>query len=384
MINVLHLIDQYHIGGPGKTILNTAKFIERNKFAIHVGAFLHPGQETELSKEVTRNGIDLLALKDIRGISIENLKSILRYIDMKKISIFHGHGYKADIYGVLLKILRKNVTVVTTHHGWIRNTRSQLAFGKLARIGSALFDHTIIVSNEMMRHLPRTTVKKKRYSVIHNAIVATDYEATGTREKQRALLGVEPNEIMLLSVGRLSKEKGCNNLLKAFEIAQKHYNNVKLVYVGDGPLVDELKGQIIRSNLKENALLCGHHQNVQPYYEAADIFICPSDTEGLSNAILEAMAFSIPVIATDVGGNPEIIVHQVNGLLVPPQNIVALKEAICLLLSNSSMRRKLGQSGYETIVGEFSFEQRTSKIESLYIRLVIGKNVQRAKRGGNA
>jgi len=134
--------------------------------------------------------------------------------------------------------------------------------------------------------------------------------------------------------------------------------------------VDELKGKIIRSNLTENVLLCGHHQHVQPYYEAADIFICPSDTEGLSNVILEAMAFSIPVIATDVGGNPEIIVHQVNGLLVPPKNILTLKDAICLLMSNSIVRQKLGHSGYETVVSEFSFEQRTLKMENIYIGLV--------------
>lgn len=373
MINVLDLIDQYRIGGPGKTIINTAKFIDRNQFTLHVGSFVPDGCETELSTEVIKNGIDLLLLKDIRGISAENFKSILAYIDTNNISIFHSHGYKADIYGMLLRFFRKKLVILTTHHGWIRNTWTQVVLGGLAAKASFQFDHTIIVSNEMKRHLPRITLKKKKYSVIHNAIRVTDYKATGVRDKQRSLLGVKEDEIVLLSLGRLSREKGCKNLLDAFEIVHQQYNNVKLVYVGDGPLMTHLKDKIVRYNLSEKVLLCGHHQQIQPFYEAADIFICPSDTEGLSNAILESMAFSIPVIATDVGGNPEIIVQQVNGLLVPPKNIPALKDAICLLVSNSSVRQKLGYSGYKTVLSEFSFDRRTLKIENLYSRLVKEK-----------
>lgn len=370
-------MDQYRLGGPGKTIINTAKFIDRKQFTLYIGSFLPNGCETELSVEAIKNGIHLLSLKDIRGcISIENIKSVLRYIDKNNISIFHGHGYKADIYGIFLRFFRKNLIFVTTHHGWIRNTPSQVVFGKLARIGSTLFDHTIIVSNEMIRYLPRITVKKKRYSVIHNAIRATDYAATGVQEKQRTLLGVKPNEIILLSVGRLSKEKGCNNLLNAFEKVQQQYNNVILVYVGDGPLMDELKKRITQSVLSEKVILCGHQQLVQPFYEAADIFICPSDTEGLSNVILEAMAFSIPVIATNVGGNPEIITDKINGLLVPSKNADALADAIQFLASQPEMRRKLGSSGYKTVLNEFSFYRRTLKIQDLYLKLISNKSIE--------
>lgn len=378
MINVLDLIDQYRIGGPGKTIINTAKFIDKNQFTLHVGSFVPDGCETELTTEAMKNGIHLLLLKDIRGISAENFKTILTYIDKNNISVFHSHGYKADIYGMLLRSFRKKLVILTTHHGWIRNTWTQVILGGFVAKASFQLDHTIIVSHEMKRHLPKITLKKNQYSVIHNAIRVDDYKETGVRDKQRSVLGVQENDIVLLSVGRLSKEKGCKNLLDAFEIVHQQYNNVKLVYIGDGPLMTDLKDKIEHNNLSENVLLCGHHQHVQSFYEAADIFICPSDTEGLSNAILEAMAFSIPVIATDVGGNPEIIVHQVNGLLVPPKNIPALKDAICSLVSNRSVRQKLGHSGYDTVLSAFSFNRRTLKIEDLYTRLVKEKNAAQA------
>ena len=125
--------------------------------------------------------------------------------------------------------------------------------------------------------------------------------------------------------------------------------------------------------MTENVLLCGYHKHVQPYYETADIFVCPSDTEGLSNVILEAMAFSIPVIATNVGGNPEIVVHEKNGLLVPPKDSSALANAVKMLISEPDRRMRYGRSGFDTVTKAFTFEMRTLKIQELYQKLIQRK-----------
>lgn len=373
MINVLHLIDHYRVGGPGKTIINTAKYIDRKIFTLHIGSFLPVGNETELSSEIEKNRIALLPLKDTRGFSFKNFQLLSRYIDLENISILHSHGYKADIYGILLCIFRRNLIVLTTHHGWIRNTITQVILGGTTLKLSFLFAHTILVSKEMKRHLSRYALKKKKYSIIHNAIRIEDYRPQGNRDEHRKLINVNKDDIVLLSVGRLSKEKGCLNLLNAFNKIYKKNKNIKLVYVGDGPIMDIMKNQIDELNLTRSVILSGHHRVVQPYYEAADIFICPSDTEGLSNVILEAMAYSLPVVATEVGGNPEIIKDQMNGLLVPPQNALALANAINILVLNPDMRTLLGRSGYDTIVDKFSFSMRTQKIEDLYMKLLKEK-----------
>lgn len=374
MINVLHLIDQYRIGGPGKTIINTAKVIDGNIFTIHIGCFLPNMKETEISAEIRQNQIEFLPLIDCRGISIKNFRTLLTYIDEKRISIYHCHGYKADIYGLLLRFLRRNLVIMTTHHGWIKNKFSQSILEWFVLTLSFLFDHTIIVSNEMKRHLPQRTLRKGTYSILHNAIRLGDYKKKKIRDSQRNSLGVKQNEIVLLSVGRLSREKGCKNLLDAFAVVCQRHNNVKLVYVGDGPLMIDLQEQITQYSLSDNVILCGHHQQVQSFYEGADIFVCPSDTEGLSNVILEAMAFSIPVVATAVGGNPEIIAHQTNGLLVPPKNPIVLADAICILISDPNKRIKYGRAGYETVLNGFSFDARTFKIQDLYLKLKKGKD----------
>ena len=369
MIKILHLIDQYKVGGPGKTIINTAKYIDRNIFRLHIATFRPDGNDTELSQEIKRCGIDYLSLEDLKGISWKNLWSLLNYINVNNISIYHSHGYKADVYGILLHLLKNDLIIITTHHGWIRNTLTQVIVGKITLKSSFLFAHTIIVSDEMKRHLSKYVLRNMKYSVIHNAIRMEDYCINGIREEQRQLMNIKKNEIVLLSVGRLSKEKGCLNLLDAFIKINQNNKNIKLVYVGDGPLVAYLEKQIKKFNVSDNVLLMGHNQRVQPYYEAADIFISPSDSEGLSNVILEAMAYSIPVVATNVGGNPEIIKHQVNGILVEPRNVDALAEAINYLILNPDKRADLGLSGYNNVVRNFSFDTRTKEIEYLYLKL---------------
>lgn len=122
--------------------------------------------------------------------------------------------------------------------------------------------------------------------------------------------------------------------------------------------------------------MLGHFKQVQPFYEASDIFICPSVTEGLSNSILEAMSFSIPVIATKVGGNPEIIEHGVNGLLVPAKNSNELANAIQILVENSKKCSELAENGLNTIKNNFSFKERTKRLQKIYIESLskVGKN----------
>ena len=369
MINVLHLIDHYRIGGPGKTIINTAKYIDRDLFTLHVACFLPEGCETELSTEIKKNKIAFLSLQDVRGISLYNIRTLIKYIDMYDISIYHGHGYKADIYGILLCALRRKMIILTTHHGWIRNTYAQVILGWVTIKLSFLFEHTIIVSEEMQRYLSKYTLKKGSFTTIHNAIRMEDYKAQGIRDEQRKLINADEDDIVLLSVGRLSDEKGCINLLNAFLRVYHKNQKIKLLYVGDGPLMSTLMKKMKKFNLTKSVILCGYHRLVQPYYEAADIFICPSDTEGLSNVILEAMAYSLPVIATNVGGNAEIIDHKINGLLVPPKNETALANTITQLTENSELRKILSRSGYETVKNKFAFDKRTKRIENLYLRL---------------
>jgi glycosyltransferase involved in cell wall biosynthesis len=371
MINILHIINQYNIGGPGKTIINTAKYIDKNRFRIAVGMFVPEDKNTELSKEIRKNGIEFLELMDTRGFSYKNLRNILDYIEKNKISIMHCHGYKSDLYGLITLMMRyKKIVVITTHHGWIRNSLKQIIFGSLTLKGSFLFDHVILVSKDMERHLINFKMKKKKISVLHNAIVASDYKPEGLRHFVRSKLGIEEDEVLLLYVGRLSPEKGSENLLKAFKIISEKSKKAKLIYVGEGTLMNSLLNYVYQENLNSRVKFLGHCKQVQLFYEAADVFICPSDTEGLSNTILEAMAFSLPVIATKVGGNPEIISHERNGILVNPRNPEDLSNAILKLVDNKCNRLRLGSKGHKTIKTKFSFEERTLKLQSLYSNLL--------------
>lgn len=143
----LHLIDQYRTGGPGKTIINTAKYIDPARFVVHVGLFFSgKSANSEFVNKVREEGIPHLVLSDKRGICLSNLRKLMAYIRREGIKIIHTHGYKTDIHGVILKFLLRNVYLITTHHGWISNTLYQKFFARLDLLMTVFFDGVTVVA----------------------------------------------------------------------------------------------------------------------------------------------------------------------------------------------------------------------------------------------
>ncbi len=162
-IKVLHLIDQYRTGGPGKTIMNTAKYIDHVRFEVHVGLFFsEESPNSEFVDRIRKEGIPHLLLADKRGINLFNLRKLTIYIRKEGIKIIHTHGYKTDIHGVVLKILLRNVRLVTTHHGWITNTFSQKLFARLDLLATVFFDGITVVAESLLPMIPWLTKKTGR------------------------------------------------------------------------------------------------------------------------------------------------------------------------------------------------------------------------------
>lgn len=366
-INVLHLIDHYRIGGPGKTIINTCKFIDKKKYEIHIGSFLENDTiDTEFSRKIKDLDIPYMSLFDRRGISLQNIRKISNYTKAHDIHILHCHDYKTDLHGILYKILFPKIKVVTTHHGWINNNLSQRIFSLLALKGSFILDGVIAVSDKLYELFPIMSKLRKNRVTIHNGIVLSDYQSHGQRDEIRKKFGVQPDDILLGVVGRLSPEKGCVEMLEAFNDATQKMKYIRLMYVGEGDLDSRLSQRIKDLKLENKVILAGYHNPVQPYIEALDILVCPSHTEGLSNVILEALAFDKAVIATHVGGNPEIITDMKNGLLVAPANPAKLTKAILRLTTSGEMRKAFAAEGKITLSEKFDFLVRTRRLIKFY------------------
>jgi len=339
MTHVLHLIDTYRIGGPGKTVINSARLIDP-AYVVHVAAFTHPEERhNEFARAVTAAGIPFLPLPERKRFDVDHVRQTRRYIRDHDIRIVHAHGYKTDAFGYAVA-WRLPVCLVTTHHGWIRNTWYDrlTAFGALQL--TRLLDGVEVVSPALLAELPRSVRRSGRGDVVKNGIVIADYEPKGRRDAVRAELQCGPDVLMVGVIGRLSREKGCLEMIEAA---------ARAAGVGD------------------RVVMLGHRQ-VPPVLEALDVLVSPSHTEGISNAILEAMTAGVPVVATRVGGTPEILTDGVSGLLIPPADPGAIAEAVDRLAADDALADRLRRGARARIDEAFSFHARMRAEEAFYHR----------------
>ena len=374
MGGVLHIIDQFRTGGPGKTVINTARFSGNTEYRVHVATFVPKDMDhSEFSKEVVDKGIPLLKLDDGRGISYKNMRILSGYIVNHDISVLHSHAYKADFHCLALKSFTRKILLVTTHHGWITNTFRQKKFANLDLMLSGHFDGVITVSEKLLQSIPRKTRNNLRKMVIHNALVLEDYAPQGMRHEIRNSYGFGESDIVIGVVGRMSEEKGPLEMIEAFNYARRKTGAGRLLFIGEGPMSNPVKKRIGELALEKEVILAGYQNPVQPFYEAMDILVSPSYTEGLSNVILEALAYKLPVIATHVGGNSEIITNGVDGILVENNSAPVLGEALSILLSDGQIRRQYGERGHETVRNRFEFRNRVAKERAFYDAIIRQK-----------
>lgn len=383
-LRVLHIIDQHKIGGPGKTIVNSARFSDKQRFEIHVATFLPGGNlNTELSREICSKNIPHLFLIDVPGINIENFNRLREYIRRCKISILHCHGYKSEVYAYMLKLCCRSLIFVATYHGWITNDRSQKVIVKITQLFSFLFDGIITVAYDILQKLPKITKAWTICRVIHNAIVLEDYIVSGSRQAVRNQYGIRDDEFVIGVIGRLSPEKGCIEAIDALSNLKRISIKARLMIIGDGPLKHDLVQYARDQKIDGQIVFTGHVHPVHPLYMALDLVISPSYSEGISNVILEGMAFRKPIIATAVGGTPEIITNNINGILIPPRDSSALSDAIAVFIKDLKVKHRLVESGYETIINHFDFKQHQQKVENFYEDIIDFKNRKIFRKNNN-
>ena len=191
----------------------------------------------------------------------------------------------------------------------------------------------------------------------------------------------------VITTARLSKEKGIDILLRAWARVVRQEKGLKLIIVGDGPLAGELKKLSESLGVTESVTFMGMIQNVMGYLKNADLFVLPSRTEGLSNALLEAMSYGLPCIATKVGGNIELVgeddhkkimpgkfIIARNGLLVNPDDVEGISEAMLYLIRNGIEREEMGNKGRLYIEKNYSIDLIADKYIALYRRMLDRKS----------
>lgn len=234
-------------------------------------------------------------------------------------------------------------------------------------------DGFITISHEIDQELESLNVDPQKRFFIPNGVDTARYVPASEEYKQklRAELSLPLQATIVVYAGRLVPEKRVDHLLKMWDSIRAKFFDAYLLILGDGAEESRLREMSI-----SGVQFAGRVNDAASYFQAADIFVLPSSTEGLSNSMLEAMSCALPVLATKVGGAPDVIEHNVHGYMIPPDDTAALQKGLETLLADKSLRLRLAAAARKRTLSDFSLDSVAERLSTLYRRLLNGDTVR--------
>ena len=369
---VLHILPNFAPGGAERFATHLLLWLNRSRYEV-AAVSLFDRQGTDMEAMLDWAGVRVWFLGKRRGFDPRMYWRLSRVFREFQPDIVHTHLYVLRYLLHLLLGGREWVWVHTVQNiadkevGGRGQSVHQVAF----RISALLGMVPVAVAEEVARSVERV-YGLKNVPMIPNAIPVADYaRGASMREAWRASEGYKSEEVLLVSVARMYPQKDHVSLIKAFALVASRDDRLRLLLIGDGPLRPKLEALVRELGLASRVRFLGVRSDVPEILGAADIFVLPSLWEGNPLAVMEAMAAGKPVIATAVGGVPELIEDGVSGFLVPPGDIDALGEAIWrLAVGEPGLRERIGRAASQRAMERFDVSAVTREYEALYERLL--------------
>ncbi|WP_137938922.1 TIGR03088 family PEP-CTERM/XrtA system glycosyltransferase [Chitinivorax sp. B] len=374
---VVHLIYSLDFGGLENGLVNLI-----NHMPPHVcrHAIICLTTSSDFAKRIQRPDVSIYALHKPPGKAISSYVKLWRLLRELKPDLLHTRNL-ATLEGQFWAVLAGIKHRIHSEHGRDADDIDghNIKYQRLRRLFRPLVQHQIALSKDLQRYLvERIFVPPSGLSQIYNGV---DDQRFSPAQAGRADVTGSPfngrdDLIVIGTVGRLQPVKDQVNLAEAFGrlIARnpQYRSFVRLAIVGDGSLKDKVVGKLDAAQVLDLAWLPGARHDVPELMRAFDIFVLPSLAEGISNTILEAMACGLPVVATDVGGNGELILHDQTGLLVPKADPAALADTLDRYVTDAVLRRAHGMAGRQRIEQEFSLTKMVERYSDIYLRALQG------------
>jgi len=385
-IRLLELRNTYKWGGgPDKTILLSAEQHNSDRVEVVV-AYVRDAkdQEFRIGEKAQAKRLIFYEIEERNKLDLRVLQKLSEIIAQHDINLIHAHDYKSDLFAFLLRRRLRPLrpAIISTMHGWaLEGLRGQL-FWRLDVSLMRTFDHLIAVSHATKRQMVQAGIPASLITVVHNGIDTCAWSPREVNVSIREALGLEDAFPVVGYVGRLSVEKDLHSWLRAVSLVAAEYPRARFVIVGEGR-DDSLRNELCEIaeglGIANKVRFLGYRENLAAIYATFDLFFLSSRREGICNSLLEAMAMGIPVVATDVGGTKELILHDQTGYMVSNGNVEGMAKAILQLASNTALRKELGIAGRRRIEDDFSFRARLSRIEALYERIIERRKAERIR-----
>lgn len=369
--NILIIYASSALGGPGKGIIQSILYAKSEQHYVLSSFIPEAGTDSEFSKIAKKNSTNYIPIIQKKTFDFRLIGQVYTICKANNIDIIQTHGYKGHIIALVLsKVL--GIKWIAWAHGWTNENAKIRLYNKVERFCLKRADAAVAVSPNLHAIVSNIRGKKRKTHMILNAVGEGElsYGIGGKATRQKH--GIKKGNTVIGCFGRLSPEKGQEILLEAAALILPEHPEIKIILVGEGQERNKLESLADRLNISNCVIFCGYQQAMQDYYEAVDIVVLPSHSEGLPNVALEGMMFKRAVVSTNVGGVGEIICNGENGWIVPPGDCSAMADCLKRVISNPELREKIAKSGYHSLYPKFSPEKRALDIACAHNELLNG------------
>lgn len=357
-ITVVHLVSTLGVGGQEMVILSLVEHMDRQRFN-PVVLTLHEGGP--LADRIRSLGVpvETVGAPGLTGLPL--VRRLAARLKFHRADVLHTHNPAPHQHGAAARVLAGVPVLIHTKHG--RNNFPTRARRWAEQLAGRFSDLVVAVSSdsaEVARTIDRVPMRKLR--VIHNGIALDDMPL--------ATVGRPGRPPRAVHVARLNRIKDQATLLRAAKIVADRLPGFTLDIVGDGPMGDQVRSQSHDMGLDQVVHFHGMQDDVRPWLADSDLFVLSSLSEGVSITLLEAMAAGLPVVATDVGGNREVVREGETGTLVPVGDAAALADAMVAILVDPDRARRMGTAGRARVDSDFNIDRTVAAYQQAYLDLL--------------
>ena len=400
-IKILHVITRLDRGGSAQnTLLTCFGLIERYELVL-VHGLSFESKMTDWEKQSVQRGIEKARERGVRVVPIPSLVrridplrdlraffSLRRLMLQERPAIVHTHTSKPGILGRWAARMASVPIIVHTPHGHVFYGHfgpvASRFFLMMERFTASITDCLIaLTEGERNDYIAFSVCDADMISTIHSGVEIDRYTTAKVNiEDKKKSLGLSPKGLVVGTVGWLLPIKGPMYLLNAMAQVWQSHPEITLIFVGKGDLEDELRTEALRMGVPERVTFLGWRDDIPEIMQVLDILVLPSLNEGMGRVLVEAMAAGKPVVASNVGGIPDLVIQGENGLLVPAADAKALARGIESLLANPKKRKEMGEKGKKMAI-KYGSDSMVQKIDQLYLELLRKKkNPLRLSSGG--
>ena len=368
--NLLYISITSQTGGVPRHIEYALKAAAGTEYSITVAA-PSDGEYSGVFRELSKDYLDLR----LKPYSFRSLFVLRKYIRSHGIRIVHSHGKGAGLYSRPLKLLCPGIKVVHTFHGiyvekygWLLKAVYLLGEKILKRLTDAF---VCVSQSEFENAMELGIAERMRAHVINNGVdTAVFCPHDIDRKSYRSAWGLEDKTFVIGCVARFDVDKGHEYLIPAFRLFHNSHPAAKLILVGDGPEKEKMEKLVAESGLAEQVVFTGLRQDVPDLLQMFNLFVSASLKEGMPYTLIEAMASGVPVVATNVIGNKDVVTDGKTGLLVEPRSSEALREGMERLYQHRELMQAIRENGPEEVKRNYSVDTSERELFRLYDQLL--------------